>query len=148
MEGLTCPATSRLEAGGGAESRQNPGPGAQSRPSGNPPLALLRLQLLPPASGLQFKTTKASRGFIRLSGCTCSPPAASPGGLPWEYRRWGSQGGPRPGTSGTGLPLPLTRHFSPGFSGPPADSHCPVCLIFHAGCGKASVLKEERSPSL
>lgn len=37
MEGLTCPATSRLEAGGGAESRQNPGPGAQSRPSGNPP---------------------------------------------------------------------------------------------------------------
>ena len=124
MEGLTCPATSHLEAGGGTESRQNPGPGAQSRPSGNPPTGSAQTPALAPCLWAAIQNHKGLWGFYPT--LTCSPPAASPGGLPWEYRPWGSQRRPWPGTLETGLPLPLTGCFSPGFSGPPADSRCPV----------------------
>lgn len=69
MEGLTCPATSRPEAEVLSPIRIQVlglGAGLFLPPlAGNPPaLARLRLQLLPPACGLQFKTTKASRGFV------------------------------------------------------------------------------------
>lgn len=111
MEGLTCPATFRLEAGGGVESRQNPVLGLRAGSSAIP-LARLSDPAFAPASGLQFKTTKASRGFRSgLSGCTCSPPAASPGSCLGNTDDGGPRGTPGQGPQGQGSLCP-----SPGTS--------------------------------
>ena len=141
--------------GGGAEPRQNPGPGARGRPLSTTPRrestrpGPAQAPALAPCLWAAVQNHEGLRGFCLTLRFHLFTPSCWPGGgLPREYRPWGSQRGPRPGTSETGLPWPLTVCFSPGFSGPPADSRCHVCLIFYAVCGKASIFKEERSPSL
>ena len=80
MEGLTCPATSHLEAGGGTESRQNPGPGAQSRPSGNPPTGPAQTPALAPCLWAAVQNHEGLRGFYPTLGFHLFTPSCYPHG--------------------------------------------------------------------
>lgn len=107
--GLTCPATSRLEAGGGAESRQNPGPGAQGRPSGNPP-GPAQTPALAPSLGCSSKPRRPPGVLSDSQVAPVHPSCCSPGAA-LGIQTMGVPGGTQARTSGTGSLCP-----SPGTS--------------------------------
>lgn len=66
--------------------------------------------------------------------------------LSWDYRT--PPGAPRgPGGASETGPCAPTMHFSPGFSGPPADSRFHVSLIFHAVLKSQHLQKKKKKVS-